>query len=221
MDDISRQLFDRSKKLLNKVLQVDKMRMKGELSYFDVSDIVTRTAHLVQSATGPKSAYAVQVQNARKEKGQIAQFLAVAGVLQAFHFDLAEGHVGNIRHEVETIVVSEILSQARKLRKQKGVHPAAAIMVAGAATEEFLRNWCAERSLVVAEKQRSISAFAAALRKDHAIDLPTERRIQSWADYRNDAAHGDRWAAITPEVADRVINEVETFLLANKHVLGG
>ena len=46
------------------------------------------------------------------------------------------------------------------------------------------------------------------------------RRVQSWADYRNDAAHGARWEKITPEIAERLVKEVEDFLVDNRHVLG-
>jgi hypothetical protein len=148
------------------------------------------------------------------------QYAAVAGVLQAFHFDLAKGRLTNIRHEVEAVVVSEIVSQARTLLNAKGVHPAAAVIVACAGVEEFLRNWCEEKGVNVPEKQRSLGKFATELRLAGHIELPVERRIQAWADYRNNAAHGANWGKITSEIADRLVNEIEGFLVENKKVLG-
>ena len=42
----------------------------------------------------------------------------------------------------------------------------------------------------------------------------------SWADYRNDAAHGDKWNQITPEIANRVLKEIQDFVIENGTVLG-
>ena len=126
----------------------------------------------------------------------------------------------NIRQEVEAVVVSEILGQARKLSKTKGVHPAASVIVACAGVEEFLRNWCEAKEINIPEKQRSLSKFAAELRATGHIALPIERRISSWADYRNDAAHGANWEKITQEIANRVVREIEEFVLESREVLG-
>ena len=126
----------------------------------------------------------------------------------------------NIRQEVESVVVSEILAQARKLSRTKGVHPAAAVIVACAGAEEFLRNWCDQKSINVPEKQRSLARFAQELRAAHHIELPVERRIGAWADYRNDAAHGANWGKISQEIANRLISEIDEFVLEYRHILG-
>ena len=93
-------------------------------------------------------------------------------------------------------------------------------IVACAGVEEFLRNWCDETGIAIPENRRSISTFASELRRVDAISLPVERRIQSWADYRNAAAHGDNWHAFTPDIAQRVPEEVEDFVLECSSVLG-
>lgn len=213
-------LVERSVELLKEVQQIEKNRIENGVSQFEVNSIASRVANLVQSATGPKSNYSESLRNALKQKTTSSQYLAVAGVLQGFHLDLSKGHLINIRHEVEAVVVSEILTQARKLLSTKGVHPAASVIVACAGVEEFLRNWCEEKNIVVPEKQRSIGKFSSGLRSNKYIELPIERRISSWADYRNDAAHGANWQKITPEIADRVIREIEEFILENRKVLG-
>ena len=187
---------------------------------FEVHDLASRGAQLIHSATGSKSAYAENMRNALKQKSTNAQFLAVAGVLQAFHLDIANGHLVNLRQEVEAVVVSEILGQAQKLIRTKGVHPAAAVIVGCAGAEEFLRSWCEQKSIAVPEKQRSLTRFASELRGAGHIELPVERRICAWADYRNDAAHGSNWNKITPEIAGRTIREIEDFVLENRHILG-
>lgn len=217
-DNLSRAL-KRSTALLKHMQEIENNRADDDVNLFQVNDLAARGANLIHSLAGPKSAYAEALRAATKHKTTVGQYLAVGGVLQGFHLDLSDGNLINIRHEVEAVVVSEILAQAKKLHRTKGVHPAAPVIVACAAAEEFLRNWCSEAGLVISDKRRSISVFAVQLRKAGVISLPEERRIQSWADYRNDAAHGDKWAAITDQIAARVINEVQDFLVEYRQVL--
>jgi hypothetical protein len=155
-----------------------------------------------------------------KHKITLNRYLAVGGVIQAFYFDLSKGHLINIRQEIEAVVVSEILTQARKLLKNKDIHPAASIVVACAAIEEFLRNWCELKNINVPEKQRSLAKFSQELRKSEQISLPVERRIQSWADYRNEAAHGSKWENITKPIATSLVDEIENFIIENNQILG-
>ncbi len=213
-------LIQRSVELLQEVQKIESTRQTDGVSYFQVNNVAAQCANLIHSSTGSKSTYAESLRNALKQKSALSQWLAVAGVLQAFHVDVSKDRLVNIRHEVEAVVVSEIITQARKLLKAKGVHPAAAVIVACAGAEEFLRNWCEEKGIIIPEKQRSMNKFASELRAANHVDLPVERRIQSWADYRNDAAHGSKWEKITPELADRLVREVEGFLVENRHVLG-
>lgn len=161
MQNDTKKLVDRSVELLEAIKAIEKERSNSGVSLFQVNDLASRGANLIQSVVGPKSVYMENLRNAHKQKSAVGQFFAVAGVLQAFHLDLSNGHLVNIRHEVETVVVSEILSQASKLAKTKGVHPAAAVIVARAGVEEFLRNWCEEKGIKIPEKQRSIGKFAA------------------------------------------------------------
>lgn len=220
MQSDTKKLVDRSVELLDVVKVIEMERQTNGVSLFQVNDLASRGANLIQSVVGPKSVYMENLRNAHKQKSSTGQFFAVAGVLQAFHLDLSKGHLVNIRHEVEALVVSEILTQASKLVKTKGVHPAAAVIVTCAGVEEFLRNWCEAKGINIPEKQRSIGKFASELRAAGHIMLPVERRISSWADYRNDAAHGVNWAKITPEISSRLIREVEDFILENKEILG-
>lgn len=220
MTDDLKKLVDRSVELLEEVKKIEMDRGAKDVSQFEVNNLASRGANLFQSVAGPRSVYSENLRNALKQKTTVSQYLAIAGILQAFHLDLAKGHLINIRHEVEAVVVSEIITQARKLSRTKGVHPAASVIVACAGIEEFLRNWCEEKSITIPEKQRSISKFASELRSHGHIDLPVERRISSWADYRNDAAHGADWQKITQEIANRVIREIEEFILEYRKILG-
>jgi hypothetical protein len=220
MSDHFKKIYQRSVDLLEAFQRVEKDRQTNGVSQFQVNDLASRGANLIHSVTGSKSSYAEHMRNALKQKTTLMQFLAVGGVVQAFHIDLANGDLVNIRQEVEAVVVSEILSQAHKLSRTKGVHPAASVIVACAGAEEFLRNWCDQKKISVPEKQRSICRFAQELRAASHIDLPVERRIAAWADYRNNAAHGANWNKITQEIANRTIREIEEFVLEYRHIFG-
>jgi hypothetical protein len=213
-------LIERATALLNDAQKFDARRQASGISHFEVHDLAARGANLIGSVTGANSVYSENLRVALKQKLATHQFAAVVGVLQGFYLDLVNDHLVNIRHEVETVVISEILTQAQTLLKSKNVHPAAAIIVGCAAVEEFLRNWCEERNIAIPERQRSIGRFAQELRMQGHIDLPVERRIQSWADYRNEAAHGANWSKITRDIADRTLNEIGAFILENRQILG-
>jgi hypothetical protein len=122
MREETRKLTDRSIELLEVIRTIENGRQKKSVSLFQVNDLASRGANLIQSVVGAKSVYLENLRNAHKQKSVLDQFLMVAGVLQAFHSDLSKGHLVNIRHEVEAVVVSEILTQAAKLARTKGVH---------------------------------------------------------------------------------------------------
>lgn len=138
-------LLRRSVELLEAANKVEETRQADGVGYFQVNNLAAQAANLVHSVTGPKSTYAEGIRHALKHKGPTNQWLALLGLLQGFHIDVSKNRLVNIRHEVEAVVVSEILTQARKLLRAKGVHPAASVIVACAGAEEFLRSWCEEK----------------------------------------------------------------------------
>ena len=210
------QLADRARALLT---EATKDLSKGDrVRANHVSALRTRAATLFSSALGPSSVYSENLKGSEKLKGTANQFSAVIGVLQAFMEDASEGFLKSLRHEVEVEVVSEFVDQAKRLAGIKKVHPAASILVVSAGAEEFLRSWCCLLGIEVPINQRSMSRFASELRTAGKLKLPEERRIQAWADYRNDAAHGD-WADLDSKVASRQIREIEDFVLAHSEEL--
>ena len=146
MTDDLKKLIDRSVELLEEVQRIETGRSEKSVSQFEVNNLASRVMNLIQCIVGTKSVYSENLRNALKPKPTVMQYMVVAGVLHAFHLDLSKGHLVNIRHEVEAVVVSKILTQARKLSKTMGVHPAASVIVACAGVEEFLRNWWAVSS---------------------------------------------------------------------------
>jgi hypothetical protein len=84
---------------------------------------------------------------------------------------------------------NEIMEQAQQLLSDRSVVPAAPVVLAGAALEEFLRSMQVDCGQPIVGKP-SISAFADALKKADLLTKGDVKDITSWADQRNAAAHG-------------------------------
>ena len=181
--------------------------------YEAASEVISRATTLLRSVAGPTSSYAIDLAEAKKLYSPREQLRAARGVVSAFKTDFENGEIIDVRQQVEAIVVSEILEQAKKLlNRTTGFHPAAALLVGCVAAEEYLRNWCESIGLSITPPKRSLSLFAEELHKAGVIPLPESRRIQEWSDYRNSAAHGE-WPKITEKIAGRVLHEIQDFLI--------
>src|SRR5262249_30476992 len=69
------------------------------------------------------------------------------------------------------------------------IHPAAPVMLAGAALEEALRSMVETRDEPYTGKL-SIEGYADELHRQGMIDKQARKEITAWAGRRNDAAHG-------------------------------
>src|SRR5690606_32978125 len=94
----------------------------------------------------------------------------------------------------------DLLAQADDLNKA-GYH-AAAVVLAGGVLENHLRSLCESRNLQW-KGTGSISKYNDQLR-DEVYPQSTWRRIQSIADLRNDAAHGNGAAIRANDVAEAI-----------------
>jgi hypothetical protein len=82
-----------------------------------------------------------------------------------------------------------MMEQVQGLLKDPGLHPAAAVVLAGAALEMFLRSMQDDSDQSVTGKP-GISSYADALNKADLITREEVKSITAWADDRNQAAHG-------------------------------
>jgi hypothetical protein len=93
--------------------------------------------------------------------------------------------------EVEARVVAstDLMEQVRTLMTTKGLHPAAAVMLAGAALEEYLRSRIVELQLKP-KGRPGINVYASALVAAGDLTTQEKKDIDAWAGMRNTAAHG-------------------------------
>jgi hypothetical protein len=85
---------------------------------------------------------------------------------------------------------NDLMEQVQSLLDDGAVHPAAPVVLAGAALEEVLRGLLLTTSAVVKGKP-GINSYAAALREAGVLDAQDVKDVTSWAGLRNAAAHGE------------------------------
>jgi len=85
---------------------------------------------------------------------------------------------------------NDLMEQVQSLLDDTSVHPAAPIMLAGAALEEFLRALISVNGCTIVGKL-GIGSYAGGLRSADLISAQDAKDITAWAGQRNDAAHGN------------------------------
>jgi hypothetical protein len=88
------------------------------------------------------------------------------------------------------IVSTEVMSQVRRLLEDRGAHPAAAIVLCGAALEIALRALIQARNLTLPERS-SLNTLTGVLRNAGLITVQDVKDLEQYAGLRNSAAHGD------------------------------
>lgn len=115
----------------------------------------------------------------------------LAGLLEQWVSYIEDGMGGRpYQSQARIEAANDIMGQVQRLLSDRDVHPAAPVVLAGAALEEALRAMVLATPDLVIEGKPSISTFAAGLRKAGRLSRGNEKDITAWADQRNDAAHG-------------------------------
>ena len=92
-----------------------------------------------------------------------------------------------VRFRIEA--ATDLMDQVQVLLKDPEFVAGAAVMLAGAALEEFLPSMFEESGERLVGKP-GISSYATALQKSDKLNRGEVKDITAWADQRNDAAHG-------------------------------
>lgn len=111
---------------------------------------------------------------------------------------------------IRALASTDLMEQVRALVQDKGVHPAAPIVLAGAALETALRGAVEEAELAIAGNG-SITAYGKALRGADLITKQEMKDIEQMSGLRNAAAHGD-FEGITQAHASLMEQQVNLFL---------
>jgi hypothetical protein len=113
-------------------------------------------------------------------------------------------------HGARIVASTDLMEQVGILAADKNVHPAAPIVLAGAALETALRSAVEERQLSLTEKP-SITAYARLLRKEKVLSSQDMKDVEQMAGVRNSAAHGE-FDVLSRERAGLMEQQVNLFL---------
>jgi hypothetical protein len=97
---------------------------------------------------------------------------------------------GGFEASARVAASTDLMEQVDLLLQDKRVHPAAPVMLAGAALEELLRAMVVDCGEAVVGKP-SIASYADALRRAGLLDAQDVKDVTAFAGLRNHAAHGE------------------------------
>lgn len=137
---------------------------------------------------------------------------AVADILDAWARSANESWAEALPFEVQARIdaATDLMEQVQQLLDDSKVHPAAPIVLAGAALEEFLRSRITAKGLSPSGKP-GINTYATALQQAGDLTRQEVKNITSWAGLRNHAAHGE-WDQISREEARILVAGINLFL---------
>lgn len=105
---------------------------------------------------------------------------------------------------------TDLMEQVQTLLDDRKVEPAAPVVLAGAALEEFLRSRVSALGAAVVGKP-GISSYASALRTAGDLSAQDVKDITSWAGQRNEAAHGE-FEKLSRERAQLMVDGINLFM---------
>jgi hypothetical protein len=117
------------------------------------------------------------------------------------------------------VASTDLMIQVRALVEDRTVHPAAPIVLAGAALEVALRSAVDELQLTLSEKP-GISAYARRLRTEGILSVQDVKDVDQMAGVRNSAAHG-QFDDLSRERAGLMEQQVNFFLARLSTLLEG
>lgn len=144
----------------------------------------------IRTKVGPQSEIYRQAAEAVNKRHPTTARNIVMGALLALLEMTEEGLISlPVEAEARVYAANDLMEQVETLLQDRRVHPAAPVMLAGAALEEFLR------SLVVTHDAKpkgkpGISSYATALRTAEVLEAQDIKDVTAWAGMRNAAAHG-------------------------------
>lgn len=160
--------------------------------------IKTEVAEFLRIYAGEKSAYyksilRIQDQDHSFVVDEQTINFKIKAILKSFINSVQNGVIGNltIERKAKIEVVNDFLSQANFLLSQRKIHPATSCVLAGAALEEFLRNWIEELEIKLGNSKPSLDTYCKKLKEHEYITKQDVKDITAWAGLRNHAAHGE------------------------------
>lgn len=147
----------------------------------------------------------------RLHSNNYRQLLEIIGILEAIKYELENGLLDNLQKLLQADIFSDFLEMSEHLLKE-GYKDAAAVII-GSVLEDTLRKLATDKGIaIVNDKGKSLTMepLNVELARVEAYTQLVKKQITSWADLRNNAAHGhfDQYDATQVK---QMLNFVQTF----------
>jgi hypothetical protein len=129
----------------------------------------------------------------------------IAAVFAAAEADYLGGLFNSLSHLVQAEVFDTQLDQARELLASGYASPAA--VVAGVVLETTIKGLCGENGIPLGK----LGKMNEDLTKAGVYNKLVQKKVQVWADVRNNAAHG-HYDQFEPADVQDMIRDIETFV---------
>jgi hypothetical protein len=179
----------------------------------DVMAWVARSGYIIHKVGGENSAYDRAFQSARSAASftiihstHYSHLCEISGALKGLRHALDAGLLQDLRRLVQADIFADFLEMAEHLLSE-GYKDASAVLIGGV-LEDTLRKLSASNDLPLltnAGKPLTIEPLNVNLTKAGIYSPLTKKQVTSWADLRNNAAHGDYGKYTTDEVKQMLL----------------
>lgn len=124
--------------------------------------------------------------------GSVHLLSEIFGVLQAVKYELENGLLDNIQKLLQADIFADFLEMGEHLLKE-GYKDAAAVII-GSVLEDTLRKLAVSNDIAIVNekgKHLTIEPLNVELAKKEVYNQLIKKQVTSWADLRNNAAHGN------------------------------
>lgn len=187
------------------ITQLDKLiathrSMQQQSQYDDLSDLskpdrqslVTRAIAAVHRITGNNSTYSNEIERIIKLSPHLhLHTSSIIGIVQALREDIDSGYIQNLTQLVRADIFSDFLEMGEHLLKEE--YKDAAAIIIGTVLENTLRKLAESNEITLVNekgKHLTIEPLNIELAKKEVYSKLVQKQITSWADLRNNAAHG-------------------------------
>lgn len=164
----------------------------------ELMSITARGGQLISRLYGSESHYFQMFQSATKtnsfsrmHSNHYRHISDVVGILKGVKHDISSGLINNLRGLIQAEIFSDFLEMSEHMLDE-GYKDAAAVIL-GAVLEDSLRKIAKAKGVSVLSKKGkplTIDPLNVAVAKSKVYGSLVQKQITSWANLRNDAAHG-------------------------------
>jgi hypothetical protein len=190
-DDFVKQL-ENLLETFRKMQEKSKHADLGDLPKPERQSLIIRSIASIHRVTGTNSTYSNEVERLLKQYIHLHHYTtSVMGVVQALKDDLEAGYLDTLTKLAQADIFSDFLEMGEYLLTE-GYKDAAAVIIGGV-LEDTLRKIAEKNGISIKNekgKSLTIEPLNTELAKNTVYDKLTQKQITSWADLRNNAAHG-------------------------------